>query len=111
MLHLWLALSIYATKPSRIEIYSRRLGQKPTRVLIREQQKRWGSCNKQRELRFNWRIVMAPLPLLDYVVAHELCHLHNMNHSREFWRTLQRILPNYKYLQQQLDTQGSLYNF
>ena len=96
--------------PKRVEFYSKRLGRAPSNVLIRDQKKRWGSCNSKGELRFNWRIVMAPLPLLDYVVAHELCHLEHLNHSPEFWRELKKILPDYRRLKERLDTQGKLYS-
>lgn len=96
---------------ARVEVYSRKLGRNPSLVLIRDQRKRWGSCNSKGELRFNWRIIMAPLPLLDYVVAHELCHLEHLDHSTAFWRRLGQLLPDYPRLQEQLDRQGRLYAF
>jgi len=56
----------------------------------------WGSCSHKGSLRINWRLVMAPLNILDYVVVHELIHLVEKNHSKQFWHRVQTILPNYK---------------
>ena len=64
-------------------------------VLIRDQRRRWGSCDPKGNLRFNWRIVQAPMRLLDYVVAHELVHLANRNHTAAFWAALGRVMPDY----------------
>ncbi|MER3481995.1 MAG: M48 family peptidase [Meiothermus sp.] len=80
----------------RVELYCEELGWKVPPVLVRNQKKRWGSCNAKGELRFNWRLVMAPLPLLDYVVIHEMAHLKVLNHSPRFWRLVERIMPDYK---------------
>jgi len=79
----------------RVEHYRHQLGVTMPPVLIRNPRKRWGSCNTKGELRFNWRIVMAPLPVLDYVVVHELCHLRHLNHSRQFWACVGSLLPDY----------------
>lgn len=80
----------------RVELYCEALGWKVPPVLVRNQKKRWGSCNAKGELRFNWRLVMAPLELLDYVVVHELAHLKVLNHSKRFWGLVERIMPDYK---------------
>ena len=95
----------------RVDLYSQRLGHAPSKVLVRDQKKRWGSCNAKGEIRLNWRVVMAPVALIDYVVAHELCHLVHMNHSPDFWRTLRRILPDYKARQLRLDREGQRFSF
>lgn len=95
--------------PKRVSMYSRRISVKPQDVLIRDQQKRWGSCNRKGEVRFNWRIVMAPLSLIDYVVVHELVHLEYMNHSSAYWARLRQLLPNYQALQERLNKNGGLY--
>jgi predicted metal-dependent hydrolase len=102
----WYRLQAQRCFNLRVAIYARHLGQSPSKVLVRDQKKRWGSCNTRGEIRLNWRLVMAPLPLIDYVVAHELCHLKHMNHSAAFWQCLEHLLPDYKALQIQLDQEG-----
>jgi hypothetical protein len=69
--------------------------EKPS-LIVREQRKRWGSCDSKGVLRINWRIVQAPIPCIEYVLVHELAHLHHRNHDREFWRAVSRWLPGYE---------------
>ena len=65
------------------------------RVSIKEQKSRWGSCSRQGNLNFNWRLLLAPLSVLDYVVTHELAHLKEMNHSPRFWQVVAQGCPDY----------------
>lgn len=65
------------------------------RITIREQKTRWGSCSSSRNLNFNWKLMLAPPEILDYVVVHELCHLKEMNHSPAFWHEVEKVLPDY----------------
>jgi predicted metal-dependent hydrolase len=95
--------------PQRVEIYATRAGVACPPVLIRNQEKRWGSCSSKGELRFNWRIIMAPMSLVDYVVAHEVCHLEVRDHSPTFWRLLGTILPDYEERRARLRVKGRLY--
>lgn len=72
------------------------------RVSIKHLQTRWGSCSRQRNLNFNYRIVFLPENLADYLVAHELCHLREMNHSTRFWLLVSKAIPDYKVLAKEL---------
>ncbi|HSP77703.1 MAG TPA: SprT family zinc-dependent metalloprotease [Myxococcaceae bacterium] len=75
--------------------WAHKAGLPEPRVLVREQERRWGSCAAG-VVRFNWRIIQAPMRLVDYVVAHELVPLVHDDHGREFWATLGRMLPDYE---------------
>lgn len=77
------------------------------KVLIREQKKRWGSCDEHGVLRFNWRIVQAPRRLVEYVVVHELVHLVHRQHSREYWAKLGRVMPDYEGRREELQRRGA----
>jgi predicted metal-dependent hydrolase len=68
----------------------------PESIEIKDQKRRWGSCSHRGTLRFNWKLILAPLSLLDYVVLHELCHLKHPYHSAPFWRAVQAIIPDYQ---------------
>lgn len=69
---------------------------------------RWGSCSSKGTLSFTWRLVMAPLPIIDYVVVHELVHLFHKNHQQAFWNQVERVLPDYKKSIQWLKLNGHL---
>lgn len=72
------------------------------KIYIRNQKRCWGSCSRRQNLSFNWRLVLLPEELMDYVILHELTHLKHMNHSKAFWRELEYILPGAKQLNKQL---------
>ncbi len=95
----------------RANIYARKIGLPEPKVLIRDQQKRWGSCDTQGILRFNWRIIMAPMSIVDYIVVHELCHRKYRDHSNSFWKYLGSILPDYEKRKERLREEGSKYYF
>ena len=78
-----------------VERWQSRVGRKPARIALGNQKSLWGSCSSKGSLRFNWRIVMAPPALIDYVVVHELCHLVVANHSHRFWEQVTRLMPDY----------------
>ncbi len=65
-------------------------------IRIKDQKSRWGSCSSRKNLNFNWRILMAPEPVCDYVIIHELCHLVYMDHSPRFWGFVEQICPDHK---------------
>lgn len=82
--------------PRRVEHYLPMTGGRYERITIRAQKTRWGSCSAKGTLSFNWKLMLAPPGVLDYVVVHELCHLTHMNHSREFWEAVERVMPDYR---------------
>lgn len=80
----------------RVKYYKQIIPGKVASVLMENRKGRWGSCNSHGELTFNWRLMMAPPEIIDYVVVHELCHLRHMDHSKEFWNAVGSVLPDYK---------------
>ncbi|MFP3975845.1 MAG: M48 family metallopeptidase [Dehalococcoidia bacterium] len=80
----------------RVDKFSARLGVNCGRITIRGQKTRWGSCSQKGNLNFNWRLVMAPEPVIDYVVIHELAHLKEMNHSKKFWELVGKHCPRWR---------------
>jgi predicted metal-dependent hydrolase len=81
---------------SRIDHYADQMEVTPGKLELRNQRTRWASCSPQRTLSFNWRLVMAPDDVIDYVVVHELAHLREQNHTRRFWSIVQRFNPEYE---------------
>jgi len=106
MLENWYRVRAQEVVTRRVQRYADELGWPMPRVLIRNQKKRWGSCNAKGELRFNWRLVMLPLRVLDYVVVHEMAHLKVLNHSPRFWALVEQIMPDYKARHQALHELG-----
>lgn len=74
--------------------YARSLGVAVESVKVREMRRRWGSASRMGKITFNWKIILAPKRLVEYVVAHEVCHLKYDDHSKEFWRLLERAIPD-----------------
>jgi hypothetical protein len=79
---------------ARARVQAARLGKSVARVGIRDPKSRWGSCSSSGTLSFSWRLVLAPEPVIDYVVAHEVAHLVEMNHSARFWRVVAGLVPD-----------------
>lgn len=82
--------------PARVSYYHQFIPGNYSQVVIRDQKTRWGSCSSSGTLSFNYRLMLAPPAILDYVVVHELCHIRHMNHSADFWHAVEQILPDYK---------------
>jgi len=80
----------------RVHYFSHRLELFPKGLKIRSAKYRWGSCSRDNRLSFSWRIIMAPLSVIDYVLIHELVHIKEKNHSKRFWASLEAILPEYR---------------
>ena len=76
--------------------YAEALGTTVNRVALRDTTSRWGSCSSSGTLSFSWRLAMAPIPVQDYLAAHEAAHLIEMNHSDRFWALVERLMPDWK---------------
>ena len=92
----------------RVDLYAKKRGLKYNKINITNAQKRWGSCSSKGNLNFSWRLVMAPLPVLDYVVIHELVHLEERNHGRSFWDKVKMLMPDHKKQRDWLKRNGYL---
>lgn len=88
----------------RIQKYQKYFKVKPRGIKISSNKKTWGTCDSKRQLTFNWKLAMAPVESIDYVVVHEMCHMVHLNHERSFWRLLGKLLPDYKERQNWLST-------
>ena len=80
----------------RTAYFARQVGVTYGRITVRDQKTRWGSCSQTGNLNFNFRLILAPPEVLDYVVVHELCHRRQMNHSAQFWQEVAHVLPDYR---------------
>ncbi len=89
--------------------YCKKLGISKPEITIKNQYKRWGSCTSKNVLIFNFRIAMAPVSQLNYVVAHELVHIKHKDHSSKFWKTLKSIMPDYEDRKEKLKQDGWQY--
>jgi predicted metal-dependent hydrolase len=81
---------------ARARAFAEEMGLRVERIFIRSPRTNWGTCSAKRNLGFNWRLVLAPLPIIDYVVVHELAHLAQLNHSPDFWKIVGRYCPDFK---------------
>jgi predicted metal-dependent hydrolase len=88
-----LVITARAELAPRARRLAARIGREVTRVNVRDTKSRWGSCSGQGNLSFSWRLILAPEPVLDYVVAHEVAHLVEMNHGPRFWHLVERLAP------------------
>lgn len=93
----------------RVREFAPLVGAKPTRVLVKTQKTRWGSCGADGALRFNWTLIMAPLQVIDYLAVHELCHLKQNGHGKRFWGLVGKVLPDYVSRRRRLHREGGTY--
>lgn len=104
----WYKKRAYEKISERVRWYAQKRGFKYNEINITNAQKRWGSCSCRNNLNFSWRLIMAPLPVVDYVIIHELVHLDEKNHSRVFWNKVKMLTTNYKKHQDWLKKNGHL---
>jgi predicted metal-dependent hydrolase len=92
----WFRQEAAALLQERTACFTPLVGAAPARVTVKEQRRRWGSCSARGAVALNWRLVLAPPAVADFVVVHELCHLRRMDHSPAFWELVAGILPSWK---------------
>lgn len=92
--------------PKRVAYFNEFTGGSYNRITIRDQKTRWGSCSAKGTLSFNWRLMLAPPSIPDYVIVHELCHLTYMNHSAAFWQKVESVYPDYRTARKWLKDHG-----
>ncbi|WP_172332623.1 M48 family metallopeptidase [Mangrovicoccus sp. HB161399] len=91
----WLTALARDRLVERCDLYAARLGRSYAELALRDTRSRWGSCSSEGRLMFSWRLIMAPRQILDYVAAHEVAHLAEMNHSDAFWAEVAQLHPSY----------------
>lgn len=89
-----------------VEQHAQTLGVRPQRISVKDTRSRWGSCTAKGDLSFSWRLILAPEFVLDYVAAHEVAHLKEMNHSPRFWAEVEKCIPDWKRARNWLRTEG-----
>lgn len=92
----WMRRQAELTIKKRLAIINHKLQYSYHTVAIRDQKTRWGSCSMRKTLSFNWRLIMMPPEVLDYVIVHELCHLQEMSHSPRFWSLVESAMPGFR---------------
>ena len=95
MLESWYRGEAQTYMAGRLELLAEKTGLWPKRITIRGQKSCWGSCSARGTISLNWRLMLAPTALVDYVLAHELCHLRHLNHSAAFWRLVEGLDPGW----------------
>jgi len=91
---------------ARLEHFNNMYDFKYERISIRNQRTRWGSCSRQGNLNFNYRLIHLPQNLRDYIIVHELCHLKEFNHSKKFWELVSKAVPDYMSIRKELRGMG-----
>ncbi len=91
----WYIQHGYSWLQKRIDAYTHRVDAHPQAIKVQALGYRWGSCGRSEVLYFHWRVILLPAPIIDYIVVHELVHLHEHNHSAAFWQRVERAMPDY----------------
>lgn len=106
-LQAWLKEQARAAAVDSLDRHSAALGRPYRRLTLRDPRSRWGSCTTEGNIMLSWRLVLAPSDVLDYVAAHEVAHLEQMNHSPAYWRVLKALMPGYEQPREWLRTHGA----
>ena len=92
----WMREQVRVEAVRVVQLVGKKIGVLPKAIRIKAQKKLWGSCGKNSIINLNWRLGLFPKRVFEYVVVHEMCHLRHMNHSREFWRLVEKVMPGYE---------------
>ena len=92
----WYEVHALARLTEKTNRYAGIMGVSPNSISVRDYKARWGSCSSKGEISYNWRIIIAPHHIVDYVVVHELCHLKHPNHSPAYWKSVKREISDYE---------------
>lgn len=92
----WYTSHALAKLEEKTDRYAKALNVEPSSVTVKDYKSRWGSCSTSGDITYNWRIIMAPHRIVDYVVIHELCHLVEHNHSDKYWKQVESLVPDYR---------------
>jgi predicted metal-dependent hydrolase len=93
--------------PERVRYFAPKVGIKPRHIDVRELGHRWASCSPKGNLAFHWKCMMAPPSIIDYIVVHELCHFHHLNHTEAFWNEVDKVMPAYRERKEWLKKNGA----
>lgn len=104
----WLKKLAKKVLSERLSFIENRINLKSTSLKIGDSRGRWGSCNSYGNIILNYRVVMLPPKIIDYVIVHELCHLLELNHSKKFWQNVEKFLPNYEIQRKNIKEYGFL---
>jgi predicted metal-dependent hydrolase len=91
----------------RVEYFAPKVGITARRVEVRELGHRWASCSPKGNLAFHWKCMMAPPTIIDYLIVHELCHLHHLDHTENFWNEVDKVMPEYRERKEWLRKNGA----
>ena len=108
MLSEWYRLHAEQKLQDKAERYAKIIGVSPRSVGVRSFKSRWGSCHVNGDIQFSWKIIIAPNRIVDYVVVHELCHMKHHDHSPKFWKSVERVIPDYLECKEWLKDNGCM---
>jgi len=104
----WYARAAVDIIPARVRELNQPIGLSINSVSVRNQKSRWGSCSRKGNLNFNWRLLLVPPLVMDYLIYHELAHLKELNHSIHFWKLVEHLCPRYREAETWLKREGWL---
>lgn len=111
MVEIWYKTRAAEKFKERVRHYEKVVGSHATSIAVKDMRTKWGTCTALGRVTLNWRLILAPIRIIDYVIVHELCHLLYHDHSRKFWSAVMRVMPDYESRKHWLKTNGLSLNF